>query len=669
MIETSFSFDAILIDSQQNTLTVEGKAVECEPKLFELLIFFCRNSQRALSRDELIEHVWQGRVVSDAAVNRAISQLRKLIEPNPSQPIYILTVSKIGYRFAVTPITNNNKSPSISKSTKPKSSLNKVIGVVAALFVFAIFVLLKPKPATQALKLTERAILTEQLGITFNPYFDETSKTLYALHKKTNDGLIQVVTVQKDGSVRPLFESTAYYTDVIAHGDTIYLARLIDLTDRKCEVVEFKRQTKKLTTLLDCGNSVISHLALGDNNRLIYPYRESNSSPYKLMGLNTQTHRQQQLTHPESVGNTLGHRIFALYNHTLAYINYHATELDSLVLLDINDQSVSYNAPFLDGVISLTWHNQTLLISAKSGLYQFDTTNKTLSQLDYSDTFNRIFASNNALYAEHYSVISNLYQLAKQTDDNTPTALTQRQATIMQFTPSPIDERIAYVESLNGMLSIRINSANTSEILPFDGQITYVSNLAWAVDASKIAANINDELYVYDVNNAKWQHIKHHFSAIHFVGFDTNNNLYVSAEHQQAWNIWQISDSSNTALQITFNGGYSFYFDQSTLYYTKFSQDGLFKTLDSKTEEVMIDDFPLLQWRNWQLVNNQIIYAKNKQYVAFDTRNKTISPLAELANYSANVCRMSTINEQFYCSLLDNQVSQIWRINISLSTH
>ncbi|MFY8351029.1 winged helix-turn-helix domain-containing protein [Pseudoalteromonas sp. SSM20] len=666
MIGTSFSFGAIQVNTQTNTLTISGKVVECEPKLFELLIFFCRNSERALSRDELIEHVWQGRVVSDAAVNRAISQLRKLIEPNPSQPIYILTVSKIGYRFAATPIASENKSPVISKTTQSKSNLNSFFGVVAALLVFAIFVLLKPKPVSQTLELTDRTILTEQLGVTFNPYFDEASKTLYALHKKSNDGLSQVVIVQKDGSLSPLFESSAYYTDVIARGDTIYLARLMDLTERKCEVVEFKIKTKKITTIVDCANSVISHLALGENDRLIYPYRESDSSPYKLMVLNTQTKRQQQLTHPESVGNTLGHRVFALNNNTLAYINYHATEPDRLVLLDIDNRSESYNAPLLDDVISVTWHNQTLLISAKSGLYQFDVTNQTLSQLDYSDTFNRIFASNNALYAEHYSVISNLYQL---TDVQAPLALTQRQATIMQFTASPIDERIAYVESLNGKLSIRISSANSSEILPFDEQITYVSNLAWAFDASKLAANINDELYIYDFNNAKWQHIKHHFSAIHFVGFDDNSNLYVSAEHQQAWNIWQISDSSNTALQITFNGGYSFYFDKNTLYYTKFSQDGLFKTLDSKTEEVVIEEFPLLQWRNWQLVNNKIIYPKYKQYVAFDTRDKTISPIVELANYSANVCRMSIINEQLYCSLLDNQVSQIWRINISSSTH
>lgn len=669
MIENSFSFDAIQVNTQTNTLTINEKTVECEPKLFELLIFFCRNSERALSRDELIEHVWQGRIVSDAAVNRAVSQLRKLIEPNPSQPIYILTVSKIGYRFAVTPKKSDNKAPSISKTTQTSSSLNKLIGVVAALFVFAIFVLLKPKPATQTLKLTDRTILTEQLGVTFNPYFDETSKTLYALHKKTNDGLIQVVIVQKDGSVRPLFESTAYYTDVIAHGDTIYLARLIDLTDRKCEIVEFKIKTKKLTTLLDCGNSVISHLSLGDNNRLIYPYRESNSSPYKLMVLNTQTKRQQQLTHPENIGNTLGHRIFALKNHMLAYINYHATEPDRLVLLDIDNRSESYNAPFLDHVMSLTWHNQTLLISAKSGLYQFDTTSKTLSQLDYSDTFSRIFANQNALYTEHYSVISNLYQVPHKANSKNPIPLTKRQAEIMQFAASPTDERIAYVESLNGKLSIKINSANIVTTLLFDKPITYVANLAWAFDASKLAANINDQLYVYDFNNAKWQHIKHHFSAIHFVGFDDNNNLYVSAEHQQAWNIWQISDSSDTAKQITLNGGYSFYFDKNALYYTKFSQDGLFKTLDSKTEEVVIDDFSLLQWRNWQLVNNKIIYAKNKQYVAFDTRDKTISPIVDLANYSANVCRMSAINEQFYCSLLDNQVSQIWRINISSSTH
>lgn len=39
MIGTSFSFDAIQVNTQTNTLTISGKVVECEPKLFELLIF------------------------------------------------------------------------------------------------------------------------------------------------------------------------------------------------------------------------------------------------------------------------------------------------------------------------------------------------------------------------------------------------------------------------------------------------------------------------------------------------------------------------------------------------------------------------------------------------------------------------------------------------------
>jgi hypothetical protein len=603
-------------------------------------------------------------VISDAAVNRAISQLRKLIEPNPAKPIYILTVSKIGYRFAISPIEHNDTTLAISSLSKSPSNLNRLIGVVAALLVFAIFIMLKPKAATQTLQLTERTILTEQLGITFNPFFDEKSNTLYALHRAKNDELSHVVTVQKDGSISPLFASDAYYTDVIAKGNTLYLARLVDLTSRHCELLTFDLITKQLTTIHDCGNSVISHLALDENNRLIYPYRETDSAPYKLMVLNTQTQRQQQLTHPENLGNTLGHRVFAMTKDTLAYINYHATEPDSLVLIDITNQSESYNAPFLDHVISLTWHNKTLLISAKSGLYQFNIESKTLSQLDYTDTFYRIFASSNAMYAEHYSVISNLYLVSQHHDQNAPLAVTKRQAAIMQFEPAPVEDQIAYVESLNGKLSIKVAQGNTSKALTFAQPITYVTNLAWSFDATKLAANINDALYVYDFASAQWQQIEHNFSAIHFVGFDEQNALYVSAEFQQAWNIWQISNTADKAKQITFNGGYSFYFDKSTLYYTKFSQDGLFKRETSGNETTLIDDFPLLQWRHWQLVNDKIIYLKDSQYVAFNTRNNAISPIIELANYSENVCRQSYIGTTFYCRLLDNQISQIWRINI-----
>ncbi|WP_394225339.1 winged helix-turn-helix domain-containing protein [Pseudoalteromonas spongiae] len=668
MIEGSFSFDAIQVNTQTNTLTINGKVTECEPKLFELLIFFCRNSQRALSRDELIEHVWQGRVVSDAAVNRAISQLRKLIEPEPTKPIYIVTVSKVGYRFAVTPSALTSTSPDNEVKQHPTTRKNKwLIGLIAMIVLIILSMITFFSKTNHQLKLTNRHVLTEQLGMTFNPYFDETSHTLYALHKSNNAAISKVVKLEQNGSSTPLVNDNFYYTDVVANGDFLYLARLSNLTDRQCNIVEFNLVTRQLTQLLSCGTSVVTNMALDSNNRLVYAYRESASAPYKLMAFNIRTARQQQLSFPDNSGNSLGHRIFAISDNQLAYINYHADKPDSLVIKTLNDSKSLFEVPLIDHVQSLSWFNDILLISAKDGLYQFNREQNTLTQLDYSDTFNRIFASKDVLFAEHYAVISNLYHI---TDNQAPQAITKRQASILQIAPSPTNDQLVYVESLNGKLSIKLADKHTSKTLSFDNTIEYVGNIAWSFDATALVANINDQIYRYDMTKSQWQKINHTFNTIHFVGFNADNQLFVSAEQNQEWNIWQLDSASSQAKQITFNGGYSFYFAESTLYYSKFSQDGLFaRALITNEERVLVKDFALLQWRDWQYVNNSIIYRTNLGYKRLNLASKQTTSINSLAKYGRNLCRQSNVNQQFFCALLDNQISQIWQIDISESKH
>ena len=79
--------------------------IELEPKVFELLAFFCQNPDRVISKDELMDNVWSGTLVSDNAISRTIAKVRKALNDDSKNPLYIITVARKGYRFAasVTP--------------------------------------------------------------------------------------------------------------------------------------------------------------------------------------------------------------------------------------------------------------------------------------------------------------------------------------------------------------------------------------------------------------------------------------------------------------------------------------------------------------------------------------------------------------------------------------
>ena len=79
-----------------------GEAVELRPKEFELLMALVRRSGDVVSRLELLRQVWgyDAEVVS-RTVDTHIAELRRKLEDDPSRPRHILTVRKIGYRFAL----------------------------------------------------------------------------------------------------------------------------------------------------------------------------------------------------------------------------------------------------------------------------------------------------------------------------------------------------------------------------------------------------------------------------------------------------------------------------------------------------------------------------------------------------------------------------------------
>ncbi|MFC7003007.1 transcriptional regulator [Pseudobowmanella zhangzhouensis] len=80
-------------------LWCDGETIALEPMAAELLAYFCTQPNRTVSKDELIDQVWQGRVVTDNAISRLVTKLRKALGDDPRQPEFIATLPKKGYSF------------------------------------------------------------------------------------------------------------------------------------------------------------------------------------------------------------------------------------------------------------------------------------------------------------------------------------------------------------------------------------------------------------------------------------------------------------------------------------------------------------------------------------------------------------------------------------------
>jgi DNA-binding response OmpR family regulator len=93
-------FDGIRIDPATRTVTRRGAAVQLRPKEFELLLALVRRNGRVVSRTDLLKEVWgYDDSVMSRTVDTHISELRRKLEDDPSDPRHILTVLKSGYRL------------------------------------------------------------------------------------------------------------------------------------------------------------------------------------------------------------------------------------------------------------------------------------------------------------------------------------------------------------------------------------------------------------------------------------------------------------------------------------------------------------------------------------------------------------------------------------------
>ena len=88
------------VDFDQAELRRAGQPVEVTPQELRLLNVFLKNRGRVLSRNQLIESAWgHGMAITDRAVDTHVFNLRKKIEPVPSEPTFLVGVRGLGYRF------------------------------------------------------------------------------------------------------------------------------------------------------------------------------------------------------------------------------------------------------------------------------------------------------------------------------------------------------------------------------------------------------------------------------------------------------------------------------------------------------------------------------------------------------------------------------------------
>jgi TolB-like protein len=94
-----YRFGRFELDLTTVELRNQGKACKVEPQVFALLTLLVENHDRLVSKEEIIEKVWEGRVVSDAALASRVKSARQALGDNGQAQAFIKTIHGQGFRF------------------------------------------------------------------------------------------------------------------------------------------------------------------------------------------------------------------------------------------------------------------------------------------------------------------------------------------------------------------------------------------------------------------------------------------------------------------------------------------------------------------------------------------------------------------------------------------
>src|SRR6185312_10301386 len=94
-----YRFAEFEIDVSQQELRRLGLPVHIEPQVFDLIVHLVRNRDRIVSKDELIETIWNGRIISEAALSSRINGARRALGDTGADQTLIRTLHKRGFRF------------------------------------------------------------------------------------------------------------------------------------------------------------------------------------------------------------------------------------------------------------------------------------------------------------------------------------------------------------------------------------------------------------------------------------------------------------------------------------------------------------------------------------------------------------------------------------------
>ncbi len=130
-----YKFNNIEVDTEKFSLLTNGEETPVEPQVFNIIVYLIKNKDKIVSRDELLDNIWKGKIVSDTSITNHIKSARKVLGDDGVKQQVIKTIHSRGYQFIAKVIDSPDKTKSTFAPRRFKSNIIVLSIVLMLLFV------------------------------------------------------------------------------------------------------------------------------------------------------------------------------------------------------------------------------------------------------------------------------------------------------------------------------------------------------------------------------------------------------------------------------------------------------------------------------------------------------------------------------------------------------
>jgi len=593
-------FNDISIDTHNQLLTRNNETINLAPKVYDLLIYFCQNNRRVISKDELMDQVWSGTLVTENAISRTLVKVRKALGDDPRNPVFIITVPKKGYRMVAqfTPCDQSSKDAKVIATTsnqdqfqsEPQSYINnkknaqvqidnrnyikEYSKVIAALIVLVIITLLLAFSLDSSSKLQTKQIkpFTRDIGDELNPAVSpDLSLLAYTKAVLGKRSYIQIEDL-KTHTKRTLLHSRAKLSKPIWSPTKNKLAFLYQ-RNNVCIIywadIEFIEDNNTWKSITECNSVSSPSFAFApDGSYLYFNNRTANTNGYQIFRVNLANKQKDIINQP--ITNGLGNYAFDISadGKKVVMLNSEYSPNTRIYTLEIASSELSQTAKLPYLMRSITWHhdNNSIIHPSPHPAYELWQSNLKGEKL-------AVLASNSSR-VKHISRINNDEDFAfvsyllnrdiffKFSDKE----IALNNSSVMDYLPTLanhsgqyafVSKRSTHAEVYLANINENVDLKETAKKITFFSNPVKLYQLAFSPNDEQLLILADNQIFITDMKKYKTVKLPLENIAISGVNWRDENTILFSTIKNNAWTAmrYDLKNQKISSLPSGYQGG------------------------------------------------------------------------------------------------------------------